>query len=134
MRTLTASASRNPLEKYTKKPDEKLEIHYSSPTAAFNNINIDQVINWQACPSGKLLAHPFSNEIRTPEMQPEIKKQVFAAIIEITQSNNIGCYMPKPGASFRDTPTVMLIYNLTNEQQKILLGRDVTSLGRVQPL
>jgi len=121
------NATKDPIEKYTKQPAKKIEIHYSHPTAAFDNIDIDQVCSWESRPGGKLLAHPFGHEVRTPELQSEIKRKVFAAIVEITQSNHIGFYAPKPGASPRETPTVFLIYNLTEMQRQILLNREVWS-------
>lgn len=120
-------ASKDPIDKYTKMPAKKPEIHYRHPTAAFDNIDIDQICSWENRPGGKLLAHSFGHEVRNPEKHPEIKRKVFAAIVEITQSNNVGFYAPKPGASPREMPTVFLIYNLTEMQRQILLDREVWS-------
>jgi hypothetical protein len=121
------NTAKDPIEKYTPQPAKKPEIHYSHPTAAFDNIDIDQVCSWENLPGVKLLAHPFGHEVRTPELQPDIKMKVFSAIVEITQSNKIGFYAPKRGASPRETPTVFLIYNLTEPQRQILLNREVWS-------
>ena len=96
-------------------------------TAAFDNIDIDQICTWINCPGGKLLTHPFGHEVRIPDLQPKVKKKVFAAIAEITQSKNLGFYAPKPGASFHKTPTMFMIHNLMEVQRQILLNREIWS-------
>jgi hypothetical protein len=57
------NVTKDPIEKYTPQPVKKPEIHYSHPTAAFDNIDIDQVCSWENRPGGKLLAHPFGHEV-----------------------------------------------------------------------
>lgn len=105
----------------------KPEIHYSHPTAVYDNIDIDQVGSWEDRPGGKLLVHPFGHEVRFPELQPDIRRRVFTAIVEITQSNSIGLQAPKPRSSSRENPAVFLIYNLTELQCQLLLIREVWS-------
>ena len=118
---------KDPIDKYTKQPKKEIGIYYSHPTAAFDNININQVCSWENRPGGKLLAHPFGHEVRTPELQSKIKKKIFAALAKITMSENIGFYAPKPGFSLWEMPTVFLIYNLTDTQKQNLLNREIWS-------
>ncbi|KAF8504354.1 hypothetical protein F5888DRAFT_1655080 [Russula emetica] len=103
------------------------EVHYSHPMATYHNIDIDLIGSWENRPGEKLVVHPFGQEVRMPDLQPEVKRRVFAALVEITQSSNIGFYAPKPGTSPHNTPTVFLIYNLTETQSQILLNREVWS-------
>lgn len=121
------TTTKDPIDKYTIPPENKIEVYYSHPTAAFDNIDIDQICNWENRPGGKLLAHPFGHKVRTPELQQEVKRKVFAAIVEIIRSDKVGFYAPKPGTSPLETPAVFLISNLTNAQRQTLLSRDVWS-------
>ncbi len=118
--------TRDPMEKYTRQLKKKLEVHYSHPTAVFDNIDIDQVLSWESLLGEKLLAHPFGHEVKDPEAHLEIKKKVFATIAEITQSSMVGFSTPKPGLTW-NTPLVFFVYNLTEPQKQTLLSRSIWS-------
>ncbi|KAH9055099.1 hypothetical protein EDB83DRAFT_2521288 [Lactarius deliciosus] len=119
------STPKNPIDKYTKPPsDSMLLIHSTSPTAALENIDLDLISFWEQAEGGKLLAHPFDNEARFPELHEDIKNRIFTAVAEITGSQSVSISAPRPSeeAIRKDhTPTTFLIYNLTPEQHELLL-------------
>ena len=85
------STTNDPIDKYTK--GNMPEVYYNHPTAALDFIDIDQVGDWEGLPDGKFLAHPFGHEVRSTDNHQEIKANLFAAVIEITQSETVG-YAP----------------------------------------
>ena len=115
----------DPIDKYTRGPMPP--VYYSHPTAALDFIDIDQVGDWENLPEGKLLAHPFGHEVRSAEHHQEIKAYLFAAVIEITQSESVGICSPRPCPSQPGTPTVFLIYNISELHRQMLLKREVWS-------
>ncbi|KAH8978488.1 hypothetical protein EDB92DRAFT_1956382 [Lactarius akahatsu] len=118
---------RNPIDKYTKPPGEGMPlVHTTSPTAALEHIDLDLISAWEQAEGEKLLAHPFDNEARFPELHENIKNRIFTAVAEITGSQTTGVSAPKPsGEAIRKdrTPTTFLIFNLTLEQKTLLLQR-----------
>ena len=120
-----STSARDPLNKYTK--GNMPDVYYSHPTAALDFIDIDQVGDWENLPDGKLLAHPFGHEVRSSESHQMIKANLFAAIIEITESETIGVCSPRPCASGDGIPTVFLIYNISELHRLMLLKREVWS-------
>ncbi|KAH9011214.1 hypothetical protein EDB83DRAFT_2530383 [Lactarius deliciosus] len=119
------STPKNPIDKYIKPPsDGMLLIHSTSPTAALENIDLDLISFWEQAEGGKLLAHPFNNEARFPELHEDIKNRIFTAVAKITGSQSVSISAPRPSeeAIRKDhTPTTFLIYNLTPEQHELLL-------------
>ncbi|KAH9051433.1 hypothetical protein EDB87DRAFT_1582586 [Lactarius vividus] len=124
-------APRNPIDKYTKSPSEGMPlVHAANPTAALEFIDLDLISTWEQAEGEKLLAHPFNNEAKSPELHENIKTRILTAIAEITGSQTVGVSAPKPSEDAikkRCTPTAFLIYNLTLEQQTLLLRRRVWS-------
>jgi hypothetical protein len=121
------TTSKDPIDKYTKKPEKLPKIYYSHPTAALDCIDIDQVGDWENLPDEKLLAHPFGHEVRDIESHQEIKANLFAAVAEITQSDSVAICSPRPCTSSFGTPLVFLIYNISELHRQILLKREVWS-------
>ncbi|KAH9171018.1 hypothetical protein EDB89DRAFT_1852863, partial [Lactarius sanguifluus] len=117
--------------KYTKPPSDGMPlIHSTSPTATLENIDLDLISFWEQAEGGKLLAHPFDNEARFPELHEDIKNRIFTAVAEITGSQSVGISAPRPSeeAIRKDrTPTTFLIYNLTPKQRELLLRHRVWS-------
>ncbi|KAH9051452.1 hypothetical protein EDB87DRAFT_1738886 [Lactarius vividus] len=124
-------APRNPIDKYTKSPSEGMPlVHAANPTATLEFIDLDLISTWEQAEGEKLLAHPFNNEAKSPELHENIKTRILTAITEITGSQTVGVSAPKPSEDAikkRCTPTAFLIYNLTPEQQTLLLQRRVWS-------
>lgn len=121
------ATSKDPINKYTKPKDLLPKIYYSHPTAALDFIDIDQVGDWENLPDGKLLVHPFGHKVRSLKNHQEIKVNIFAAIVEITQSNTVGICSPRPCTLSLGTPIVFLIYNISTLHRQMLLKREVWS-------
>ena len=120
--------SKDPIDKYTKyTKSAKENIYYSHPTAALDHIDVEQVGDWESLPDGKLLAHPFGHEVRSIESHQGIKANLFAAVVEITQSDTVGICSPHPCSPSLGTPTVFLIYNISELHRQMLLKREVWS-------
>lgn len=121
----TQATSKDPICKYTKA--EMPKVYYSHPTAALDSIDIDQFDDWVNLPDGKLLAHPFGHEVRSPESHQEIKANLYAAIVEITQSETVGVCSPRACPSATSIPITFLIYNISELHRHMLLKRGVWS-------
>lgn len=121
-----STVSKDPIDKYTK-GGAMPNVYYSHPTPALDFIDIDQVGDWENLPDKKLLAHPFGHEVQSIEFHQEIKANLFAAVVEITQSDTVGICSPRPCASLAGTPTVFLIYNISEPHRQLLLKREVWS-------
>lgn len=117
--------SKDPMDKYTK--GKMPGVHYNHPTAALDFIDFDQIDDWETLPDGKLLAHPFGHEVRTIDSHQGIKASIFAAVIDITQSDTVGVCSPRPCPSLKGTPSIFLIYNISDLHRKMLLKREVWS-------
>jgi hypothetical protein len=115
----------NPIDKYTR--DTMPNVYYGHLMAALDFIDIDLVGNWENLPDGKLLAHPFEHNVRFMESHPEIKANIFATVVEITQSETVGICSPHLCPSTTGTLIVFLIYNISKLYQQILLKREVWS-------
>jgi hypothetical protein len=103
------------------------KVHYSHPTAALDFIDINKIVDWEKLPDGKLLAHPFGHEVKRVEHHQEIQANLFAAVVEITQSETVGVCSPGLCNPSLDTPTTFLIYNLSELHRQMLLKREVWS-------
>ena len=120
--------SKDPIDKYTKYTKSvKENIYYSHLTVALDHIDVEQVGDWESLPDGKLLAHPFGHEVRSIESHQGIKANLFAAVVEITQSDTVGICSPRPCSPSLGTPTVFLIYNISELHRQMLLKRKVWS-------
>ena len=138
----TRSMPRNPLNKYTDAIMPK--VHTAHPTAVFDHVDHDQVDEWVARPGTKLLAIPFGTEVRSPDRHTNISGRILAAAAEITQSQRLGVAAPKANETAtqsNQTPISFLIYNLTVEQARTLLQREVWSapaitfrVSRLEPI
>jgi hypothetical protein len=115
----------DPINKYTK--GEMPNVFYNHPTAALDFIDIDQIDDWENLPDGKLLAHPFGHEVRNSEAHQGIKARLFAAIVEITQSESVGICSPRPCPSATGTPLIFLVFNISELHRQMLLKREVWS-------
>ena len=113
------------LDKFTKA--EMPPIHYAHPTTIFDNIDINLIDDWVKLPKGKLLAQPFGADARNLKQHPRIKTLLFAAIVEITNSHDVGVSAPRPKANSYRTPFSFLIYNISEQQAQILLERGTWS-------
>ncbi|KAN0104006.1 hypothetical protein V8E52_011407 [Russula decolorans] len=120
-----SAVSNDPIDKYTK--GSMPNVYYSHPTAALDFIDIDQVGDWENLPDGKLLAHPFGHEVRSMVAHQEIKTNLFAAVLEITQSDSVAICAPRPPTSPPGTPSVFLIYNISELHRQMLLKCEVWS-------
>ena len=120
-----STTTRDPIDKYTN-ADMPI-VHYSHPTAALDFIDVEQVGDWDNLPDGKLLAHPFGHKVRNTRSHQTIKANLFAAVIEITQSETVGICSPRPCSSARGTPIIFLIYNISELHRRMLLKRVVWS-------
>jgi len=115
----------DPINKYTK--GDMPNVYYNHPTAALDFIDIDQIDDWENLPDGKLLAHPFGHEVRNIEAHQRIKARLFAAIVEITQSESVGICSLCPCSSATGTPLIFLIFNILELHRQMLLKREVWS-------
>ena len=118
-------ATKDPISKYTKA--KMPNVYYSHPTAALDFIDVNQVGDWENLPDGKLLAHPSGHEVRNLDMHQGIKANLFAAIIDITQSETVGICSPRPSPTAMGMPIIFLIYNISELHRQMLLKRKVWS-------
>jgi hypothetical protein len=112
----------NPLARYTMA--EMPPIHNAHPLAAFDYIDLNVLDQWERTPGGKLLAHPFDKTVFNPELHNSICAKIFAAVTEITLSQEVGVAGPSlsyDAIQLKCTPTTFLIYNLSESQCKTLL-------------
>jgi len=116
---------RNPIDKFNKA--EMPPIHDAHPTAPLDAIDISVIKQWEAFPQGKLLAIPFENDAKKAINHDRIQAKIFAAAIDITQSQKIGVAGPNASANARQTPTTFLIYNIPDAQMHKLLKQAVWS-------
>ena len=104
-------------------------IHDATPYAPLRHMDLDLVDEWEKCPEGKLFAHPFDSEACQRDLHG-VKNKIFAAVIEITNSQHVAVSPPRPSQVAIEagcTPTCFLIYHLTEDARQILLERRVWS-------
>lgn len=118
---------RDSLKKYT---DATMPAIYDAlPYSSLQHMDLDLVDEWDNCPGGKLLAHPFDDEACNRDLHGVMHK-IFTAAIEITKSPRVEVSPPRPSRAAIEagcTPTCFLIYNLTEDESKLLLERSVWS-------
>jgi hypothetical protein len=123
--------SRNPLDKYTNATLPPVHLGY--PTAAFKDINMSIVDEWDSSP-GKLLALPFDTEVYEITNHCSIQGCILAATTEITGSQCMAIGAPRPSDEAKiqkHTPTTFLIYHLTKAQRQTLLQCRVWSFTSI---
>ncbi|KAH9952306.1 hypothetical protein BGW80DRAFT_1452838 [Lactifluus volemus] len=128
----TRGRPRNPLDKYTNATMPA--VHLADPTAAFNDIDLDTVIEWDNSP-GKLLAFPFEKDADQLANHKTIKGLILAAAIEITGSQCVAVGAPRQTEEARIQkrfpPNTFLTYHLTEDQRQLLLKRGVWSSASI---
>ena len=136
--TTGRNLARNPIDKYS--PGPMPQIQDNSPTAVFEDIDINLVKEWELKPGGKLLAVPFDNDVMIQEAHDTIRSKILTAIAEILNAQEASVAAPRPSKEATKkgrTPTSFLIYNITDDQVTILLERGVwsskTTTFRVTP-
>jgi hypothetical protein len=103
-------------------------IHDAHPDAAYEYIDPQTLQEWRGFSGEKLLAIPFKNDARNPQLHEEISNHIFAAVVEITQSPDLGVAAPLPneeGRRRRLMPITFLVYNLSELHREILLQQTV---------
>ena len=117
---------RDPLDKYLKDPLPK--VHVAHPAVAFDFVDPNKIDEWDTYPSNKLLAIPFGFEARQHVRHNNIRARILAAVVEITQAEQVGVAVPGPEddlITFRnETPIAFLIHSLTKQQSQTLLRRE----------
>ena len=106
------------------------KVQDAEPTAPYALIDLDAIYEWKSLPGGKLIAIPFGIEARKQSRHDSIRRRIFEAVAEITQSQELGVSAPEPNdraRETRDTPTTFLIYNLTDSQRQTVLQQIVWS-------
>ena len=114
------------LNKYLKA--EMPVIHDAHPTAIFDLVDGDVLDEWESYPEGKLAVYPFGTDIQDPDHLRDLCNLLFNAVVDIAQAQEMGISAPKPNVkamSIHRHPTTFLVYNLTEEQRKTLLQREV---------
>ncbi len=128
----TGNILRNdPLKKYTEATMPA--IYDASPYAPLRHMDPDLVDAWEDCSGGKLFAHPFDGEACSRDLD-RVKFKIFSAVIEITKSQSAGVSPPRPSQAAIGagcTPTCFLIYNLTEDERRLLLERSVWSSNNI---
>jgi hypothetical protein len=116
---------RTPLDKYLKDPTPK--VHVAHPAAAFDFVETQKIDEWDTYPTHKLLAIPFGFEARQQTKHNNIRARILAAVVEITQAEQVGVAVPGPEdriiAYRNETPIAFLIHSLTKLQAQSLLQR-----------
>ena len=118
---------REPINKYT--CAAMPQVYDAHPTAPLDHICIDLIGKWEKLAGGKLLAIPFDNvaQFLNDHEFETVKGQIFAAVAEITKSQEATVLAPKPSQDRKGTPTAFLIYNLTDADCTLLLERQIWS-------
>ena len=116
---------RDPLDKYLKDPTPK--VHVAHPAAAYDFVETKKIDEWDTYPTNKLLAIPFGFEARQQTRHNSIRARILAAVVEITQAEQVGVAIPGPEdriITYRnETPIAFLIHSLTKQQAQSLLQR-----------
>ena len=119
---------RNPLDKYTEGPMP--DVQDASPTAVFENIDLDCISEWEDINGEKLLAIPFDTPQRDPRWPGAMAGKILTAVAEITQAKEVDICQPRPSEEaekMRHIPITFLIHGLTSQQAETLLERKIWS-------
>ncbi|KAH9015241.1 hypothetical protein EDB84DRAFT_1443541 [Lactarius hengduanensis] len=118
---LNKSTPRNLIDKYTKSPSEGMPlVHFTSPTAALENVDLDLISLWEQAEGQKLLALPFDNEARFPKLHEDIKNRIFTAVAEITGSQS-------GFSTFTDTGIWELVKRVWSDADTLAFVDELTS-------
>lgn len=116
---------RDPLDKYLKGTFPK--VHLTHPAGAYDFVNPKKVLEWDSYPANRLLAIPFGFEARQQFRHNNIRARLLAAVVEITNAEQVGIAEPGPEdrliTSRDETPSAFLIHGLTKQQRLLLLQR-----------
>ena len=126
-RTIQQNKPSDPLDKYMK-CDMPL-IHDANPSSCLDFIDARTIVEWDSFPTHQLLAIPFGFEAREHHKHHELKKQILAAVADITKAKRAGVTAPGPTdrliRQHRRTPRAFLIHGLTEEQYYTLLKQRI---------
>ena len=118
---------RDPLEKYMK--GELPKIHSAYPAAAFLFVEPKKILEWDTFPDNKLIALPFGVQARQQFRHHNIRARLLAAVVEITNAQQVGVAAPGPDDRMiknrRETPIAFLIHSLTKPQYLTLLNQKI---------
>ena len=105
-------------------------VQIAHPTAELGDVDEDQIDEWIPYPGMKLLAIPFDTDAYNLANHDRLCGKIFAAINEITNSNEASISAPKPSPEVvlrQRAPISFLIYNLTQPQYQLLLACTIWS-------
>ena len=122
------SPARNPLDKYTLGPMPNVQD--ASPTAVFENIDLDCISKWEDIEGEKLLAIPFNTPQRTMGWHGTIAGKILTAVAEITKAKEVDVCEPRPSEEATKicrTPIAFLIHSISSQQAEILMERKIWS-------
>jgi hypothetical protein len=91
-------------------------VQIAHPTAELEDVDEELVDEWISYPGMKLLAIPFETEVLNLANHNRIRGKIFAAVHEITSSDEVSVSAPKPSqdATLRQrAPISFLLYDLT---------------------
>ena len=128
------------LDKYNK--GITTPIHDPHPGSAYTYMDPAAFNEWKTFNENKLLAIPFENDAQSPKLHEDICDQIFAAVEEITQSQNFGIATPlsqeealevqkirnqdsDQEQSHKKLPTTFLIHSLSSVHYSILTQQTV---------
>lgn len=118
---------RDPLEKYMK--GELPKIYSAYPASAFLFVEPEKILEWDTFPDNKLIALPFGVEARQQFRHNNIRARLLAAVVEITNAQQVGVAAPGSGNRMiknrRETPIAFLIHSLTRSQYLTLLNQKI---------
>ena len=105
-------------------------IHLSHPTAPLDHIDPGQLAEWDAIPTGKLVAVPFDNNALDPATHSAVASRIRQVVQDVTHLENVGVAAPlrsTAAALSKAHPNAFLIFDLTPIATKMLLDAHVWS-------
>lgn len=118
----------DPLEKFTR--GTMPTIYDEDPATLLARIDPIQVGSWLDLPTGKVLARPFDLDVRYKPNHQLIAQALAAVAREITGTTSVAVAPPNkdPALPKRENqPYTFLIHNISKEDEKTLLEREVWS-------
>ena len=121
--------AKTPLDKYL--GGEMPIVHDLYPGMVYHNMEQEIIDAWDTYPTYKLIAIPFSLEVRQHLKHDKIQSCILAAVADITQSEEAGISAPAPFDTVitrrDDTPRSFLIHSLSKAHYQLLLRQRVWS-------